>query len=492
MYYWQNENDSKNPVIQENVKNMTEMSAKYQNATMRMFEVRIQPDSGLNFELPSNMGFISYFINKIPEFYVCECCGKKLPTILLNFVSGAYLCSDCEKEHTKTCIFCGQKMLDMESIFEKEHNAGYNLDSGCKMKYKFMVHVKNIGTGYICKNCKFTSFTECADCHKIILKTDSYTVNSKNLCKSCFDDNFTLCIMCRKPIKKEHSLNGLCTGCFMTKNGKEPMEIHNYTYKPDPVFISLKSGVLPFLACEIEMDKGTQTPELMQFLRDYDKFFYLKKDGSLSQSGFELVCYPMDFDFHKKFMKWGEIFKMARAAGFKSHDTWNCGLHVHMNRLAFGESKRNQSKYLAYFLWLIMANRAKIEKFCRRKTFDYCKFYNKYNVNGSITREYQKYVIFNQTERNLAVNFMTGRDANYHLCIGNTVEIRVFQGTLARDSLIATLALVRALNALVLTVKTQNADEAETEIRKITWNDIKNEAGSNCIEFRNYIAKMGL
>jgi len=120
-----------------------------------------------------------------------------------------------------------------------------------------------------------------------------------------------------------------------------------------------------------------------------------------------------------------------------------------------------------------MKFKAEISKFSRRDDFSYCNFYSGYNFRDKSTRAYQSYVYYNQSHRNLAVNFLNE----------NTVEIRVFRGTLNKIALLAAIGLVDALIKMAVSVKT------EEEINAFQWADVRRFAIPELI---SYLDKKGL
>jgi len=270
----------------------------------------------------------------------------------------------------------------------------------------------------------------------------------------------------------------------MAKNDVKPAEIHDYYFKPAPVFLSTNAGgMLAYYGLEIETDNGKRSDRLMRLLSRF-KEVYLKRDGSLTFNvGFEIVSYPLTLEYHDKFMQWGEIFKILDKEGYKSHETTNCGFHIHIGRNAFGESTRNQQKYMAYFTWLIYKFERELRVFSRRKDFSYCEFWRNFNLNDKPTKAFQKMVYYNKTERDLAVNtwkfpVVNGRpQAPEQL---KTLEIRLFKGTLNKTTVIAAIALLETLKTLALNCKD------DSDLRKIQWSDIRaNAANPALIDYLN-------
>jgi len=152
--------------------------------------------------------------------------------------------------------------------------------------------------------------------------------------------------------------------------------IHNYDYKPMPIFYPPTKRPMPlYLGVEEEVDRVQDREGLCEDLisiSNGEELFYLKRDGSLSdEGGLEIVTHPMTINYHKTKMVWKEIIGMCEAHNAKSHNAGNCGLHVHFNKDFFGS--RDSIDICSYKLMLIMSKFVEqISRFSRRKEFDYC------------------------------------------------------------------------------------------------------------------------
>ncbi|MCC8111383.1 MAG: hypothetical protein LIO74_07250, partial [Ruminococcus sp.] len=58
----------------------------------------------------------------------------------------------------------------------------------------------------------------------------------------------------------------------------------------------------------------------------------------------ELVSHPMTLEYHLREMNWENLLEEAIEMGYLSHQTSTCGLHIHVNRNAFGENQSEQEK----------------------------------------------------------------------------------------------------------------------------------------------------
>jgi hypothetical protein len=180
-------------------------------------------------------------------------------------------------------------------------------------------------------------------------------------------------------------------------------------------------------------------------------------DGSL-HNGFEIITQPMTMAYikeHKDDLE--KMFKMLSKNGFASHDTTTCGLHVHFSRNYFAD---NEDKYLQKLTLFFETFKSELQVFSRRDNFRWCSFIsdNYYSVDrrylksSVILKDYAKE--HNNSNHGVAIN----------LSSTNTIEIRIFKGTLKFETYMASVELV---NNIIKSVK-------EKKTRKINFDNVVN------------------
>ena len=155
--------------------------------------------------------------------------------------------------------------------------------------------------------------------------------------------------------------------------------------------------------------------------QEVGEYCYFERDGSIGE-GFEIVTQPAGLDVHTErmaaFLQNGKL-KM----GLRSHEGGACGLHIHVGRefLTQGQIYRVQA-----FLNDVR-NESLIRSIARRYDNGYCRF----------KPHLAKFTIQNKhsTERYEALN-VTNPD---------TIEFRIFRGSLRYESVMAALEFVNAL-----------------------------------------------
>lgn len=288
----------------------------------------------------------------------------------------------------------------------------------------------------LCRNCEERYTALCRECGSRIWKTDNFGDSDTVLCRDCYDGLYTRCHRCGTLLRRATACYGAsdylrehpyCDPCF----ARLPPAglIHPYSYKPVPIFY----GDGPrYFGVELEIDCGGESPanagELLMVGNQAADHIYIKHDGSLS-NGFEIVTHPMSLDYHLHHMPWVQLCRRAIALGYRSHMTDTCGLHVHVNRSSFGESEEAQEAAIARLLYFFEQNWDQILKFSRRTPEQAARWAARYGYEGSP----MKLLEFAKKECSQR------RYKCINLLPKETVEFRIFRGTLNAGTVLASL-----------------------------------------------------
>ena len=181
-----------------------------------------------------------------------------------------------------------------------------------------------------------------------------------------------------------------------------------------------------------------------------DPFWHTKGDGSL-QFGYEIVSQPFSWGWWNAHRdgRIANLLTMLREGGYVSHDSGRAGLHVHMARKGFKTMQVKGTKGATFtgsmHLWrfsrMIYGNPQAMIYFSRRhdKNPSYAKIEPKKWTNSGARQ-----VLTHETgvcDRYSALNY----------CNKDTVEVRMFRGTLNFKSFCASLELCHALWAYTAT-----------------------------------------
>lgn len=330
------------------------------------------------------------------EYYgTCEQCGCTIETDDDGWwFDDQLLCEDCLDNLTRICDCCGDRIWNEDDEGDEDI--------------------------ILCERCRDNYYSRCDDCGRLIHDDDACYVDGEDYpyCSDCYE---------------RHARN----------------YIHDYSYKPDPVFHG--RGTM-FFGVELELDEGGEDDDKAEEIlscTDSDHL-YVKHDGSLDD-GMELVSHPMTLEYHMTQMPWKNIVETAVDLGYRSHQTGTCGLHVHVNRKAFSCDRSEQDEVISRILYIVERFWQEMLKFSRRTEYQIDRWAARYGIKDN-----PKQVMDNAKKGN------RGRYACINLCNYNTIEFRIFRGTLKYNTFIATLQMVEhiCLTAMEMT---------DEEITSLSW-----------------------
>lgn len=211
-----------------------------------------------------------------------------------------------------------------------------------------------------------------------------------------------------------------------------------------------------FFGVELEIDEGGEleanAKELLKLANsEADEFIYCKSDGSLSED-FEIVSHPFTLDYHINEFPWDEILHRAIELGYLSHSTDTAGLHIHVNRTAFGATEEVQDRSIARILYFMEANWNELLRFSRRTQYQMNRWAARYGY-----KEHPADILDHAKK-----GYGGGRYSCVNLQNYNTIEFRIFRGTLKYNTFIATLQMVNHICDVALVF-------SDEEIRNLSW-----------------------
>lgn len=219
------------------------------------------------------------------------------------------------------------------------------------------------------------------------------------------------------------------------------------------------NGTPLYMGVELEVDKGKNPEELAEELQDNVPEIYCKHDGSLDD-GVEIVSHPCTLAYHMNELDWEWIREKCCEYEFKSHDAGTCGLHVHVNRNFFGNTQTEIDLNIAKAVLLV--NRfweSHMIPFSRRTEEQLNHWASKNEITLEDDDNDATLVSKARDLRN------KGRYYAVNLRNANTIEFRLFRGTLKASTFNATLQFV---DTLCRFAKKLNIND----INKTTWEDI--------------------
>jgi hypothetical protein len=202
--------------------------------------------------------------------------------------------------------------------------------------------------------------------------------------------------------------------------------INNYSYKPTPEFFGSPSTVFLGMELEVEPKDSIDFEDKEETARTVaesnGRRFYLKEDGSLD-NGFEIVTHPHSLEAFQKEIDWS-FLNYLRKQGWVSWNSGSCGLHVHIGLKAFVNMAHE-----ARFTKFIYDNKRQVQRIAGRES-GYASFSDKGNAVGKIKYKNEK-----SWDRYQAVNNLNR----------NTLEVRVFKGSLRYERVLSAIEFVHAV-----------------------------------------------
>jgi hypothetical protein len=245
--------------------------------------------------------------------------------------------------------------------------------------------------------------------------------------------------------------------------------VHDYEYMPHRWhFRGRTKDSQRTYGLEVEVEVGDNWSSIARMLTaDYsegERLLYLKEDGSLD-CGFEIVTQPCTLDFHRDKFPWKNMCRRVTQGGGRAHNTRTCGLHIHVNKS--GLTYTDQIK-LGMFIY---SNQEPIQAIARRGSNTYSVYLKDYEakmfnepepargecschecdrehnqrldrwnkLNGKLHRDRKMKSMPDGADKYDAINYDHG----------NTIEFRMFKGTLKYTTILASIEFVDALIVFV-------------------------------------------
>lgn len=294
----------------------------------------------------------------------------------------------------------------------------------------------------------------CSDCGKICFGRP-YTINGQPICQECRHNNYYTCENCDNiehiKNKEQNSRYCLCKECQ-----KREFLLPYHKFAPPLQFHKQKRDEPLFLGVELEVDEGGAKREHIQQVMSImnkpdDMFVYCMYDGSLN-NGMEIITQPATLKTHNsKKEDYRQCFEQLLKLGYLSHDTTTCGIHIHFNRDYFAN---NEELNITKLLYLVNKFWKEIVIFSRRNERRLDRYAKKIPISV------ERYI--RQTNKSQQ------HDHHYYsinLSNENTIEFRMFKGSLNLETFFAVLQFVR--NIVVLA-----KNKTIEELQDLTFNDL--------------------
>jgi len=347
------------------------------------------------------------------EIYCYEC-GEELVDMdsIYHIGGGDYICQECHDMYYAYCDDCGRLVYEGDAVSVEDGmrlvcsdcESYYYICDHCGSLYRDEDLAVNNYQITLCEHCYSDHYFTCPGCHGVYDIDEGTYLDDEYFCYECADERmYTTCIM-------------------------------SYSYKPAPIFFG---GHAAGYGVELEIDDGDDKEEAARDIQSVaGDHVYIKQDGSLSYNGMEIVTHPATLEYHCNEFPWDDICDTALSYGYRSHDTDTCGLHIHASRSLFGKSETEQDLTIAKIMLLIdQWYDTYVVRFSRRDLSKMRRWADKPNVN--IRRDDDEIDAIEKSKSSRGNRYKA-----VNICNSNTVEFRLFRGTLKRNTIIASIQWV--------------------------------------------------
>ena len=308
----------------------------------------------------------------------------------------------------------------------------------------------------------------------------SYYISDRSeyWCQGCADSNAYWCEDC-----DEYNADG-CDRCADNMSDDGSRLIHDYSYRPDAIFHSTNKNERLFFGIEIEVEALDSLHESAEYAYQLESMdlAYLKHDGSLN-NGFEIVTHPMSHDFYKNeaddFFRVMEGLRSQQGIRVKSWDTKTCGLHIHISRTGF-----SGGAHMHRFLNLVYSNPDFYSTLAGRTSDQWAKFTDiirkEYvlDSNGDRIPYEEGYGYQIKTIRQFKHKLDTERNSDRYSAVNTlnreTLEMRIFRGTVNSDTIKSQLDLAHASVEYTRNLTVQDVREGALDTNKFMWYIMEN------------------
>lgn len=383
----------------------------------------------------------------------CYDCGEEMEEPFFTDDCGDAYCEECFYNRFTTCDECGAVIDRDDAVYiEDTHEA-------------------------ICEDCTERSgnYFCCSDCGtwystaKLALENDDVAI-----CYYCGDD-WEECADCGGIFR---SYNGAwnerdecwyCDACYNDHSGT----IEEYGYTPSLRFLRTAEDDTEarFYGVELEVDGNYACDDegCAGAIADATDDVYMKHDGSL-ENGFEIVTHPATLQYHLQRLPWQRITATCRDFAFLSHDTTTCGLHIHIGRAQLPEDTPEKLLIIFEKFW------SQLVKFSRRNATALARWAAQPDYGAQPTDDAGTLKEKAEKQRG------KGRYQAVNLRNYETIEIRIFRGTLKYTTIFAALQLMD-------TMLDYCEAHSAAELMQATWEEITR---SDFAELRAYLEERGL
>lgn len=251
----------------------------------------------------------------------------------------------------------------------------------------------------------YIAYSDATEINGDYYPSDSDDICSCDHCGECYDvNNGPECSCCESPFDKWK---------------EDPSYEAGYGDKPEeyPEFKDGSNEAMLGIELEVELNESDRTYVLEALWESFKGRAYPSHDGSLDD-GVEFIFAPHHLS------KLQEIqFEKMKELELRAYDTTTCGMHVHITKPEKHSVYEDLTKFLINFF---VINRSELMRISRRKesATRYCNFHESFDA-------------YYYGDRYTAINCRRTKT--------NTIEFRLFRGTLTKSAILSNAEFAHAL-----------------------------------------------
>lgn len=377
-------------------------------------------------------------------------------------------------------VTCRHRCEQCNRNYQRNHNLSWRLAQ--RLPYTTRIHGVRLSlfeptSQWMCPTCIEQSVEDaqengdtifCCDiCNLYDHQENFMQFNGEPVCDTCYGDNVTECDDCGEFYWMDNGHD-----CDNYGNDDEYSIIHNYDYRPRTIFFGHGESKY-YLGFELEVEAfdNNRSEGALLAQNELGEHAYMKSDGSLVD-GFEIVTHPHTLEAYKE-LNWSVLDKL-RANGYRSWNTETCGLHVHISRTAFGNGDRSRSRQFILsqqmhelrFMKLIYDNQRQVERLAGRPSNHYASFMDRGHLIDKVKAGIQRngrYSVINTENR-------------------DTLEVRIFRGSLRKETVMSALEFVTASVEYTRGLKVTASNKALTWARFVSYVVMNSEIYPNLLD----------
>lgn len=347
-----------------------------------------------------------------------------------------YSCANCGEfipDGYETTVYSNNSAYVVcESCLDAGYNSGtYYQCEDCDTIYDDTVGSYETHDGrIICTDCRNNNYTECSNCGALYPDDDTHYCNDcdEYFCDDCWYEH-------------DHTSNLLYD--YHRFNDWQPKKTAD---EPEPQF---------YIGHELEIDDGDDMREAVEQITNNLNGVCMH-DSSLSEDGIEFISHPLSYKYMLSLENdYRTTFTNLINMGYRSHDTSTCGLHFHVTR-------PENSDVIDRIILFMETYKDEIIRLSRRTTgeiSDWCQFLS--DRRTDVKEKTLKSLDYIKKNKEISSRYMA-----LNLTNRNTIEFRIFKGTLNYETFMADFEFVYYLTTL--------ASDLSLPIEELTWKRVVN------------------